>query len=62
MPAKSEASLSFATSEIIVRAATIADLETIVAHRRGMFRDMGSEELEKIAKNSRPYLERGLRQ
>jgi GNAT superfamily N-acetyltransferase len=53
-----------ATHQIAIREATLADLATIVAHRRGMFRDMGSEEatLDKIAKNSAPYIERGLRE
>ena len=64
MPAKPKASPSSAAQPITIREATVADLEIIVAHRRNMFRDMGTEPalLEKIARNSRPFIERGLRE
>jgi len=44
--------------------ATLTDLATVVSHRRGMFRDMGIDAatLDSIERNSRPYLERGLRE
>jgi len=64
MPAKVKPAASAALKEITVRMATLADLATVVSHRRGMFRDMGTEAatLDAIERNSRPYLERGLRE
>ena len=50
--------------QIAIRKATVADLATIVNHRCGMFRDMGTDTatLDAIERNSRPYIERGLRE
>jgi hypothetical protein len=64
MPASSQPPPGGSTRQITIREATLADLATVVGHRRSMFRDMGIEEsiLDKIGRNSAPYIERGLRE
>jgi GNAT superfamily N-acetyltransferase len=54
-----------ASEAITIRAATSADLEVIMQHRRKMFRDdLGSSEaaLDQMERTSRPFIERGLRE
>ena len=50
--------------QIEIRKATVADLAAIVNHRCGMFRDLGTDTaaLDAIERNSKPYIERGLRE
>lgn len=62
MPAKVKPAASATKEEIPIRRATLADLATVVSHRRGMFRDMGTDAatLDAIERNSRPYIKRGL--
>lgn len=54
-----------AAQEVIIRAATLADLDVIMQHRRKMFRDdMGTLDaaLDQMERTSRPFIERGLRE
>jgi GNAT superfamily N-acetyltransferase len=49
--------------EITIREAGLADLDTILHHRRSMFRDMGegtAEELDRMVEVARPWLEPAL--
>src|ERR1039458_5353641 len=50
-------------SDVTIREAGSADLETILHHRRSMFRDMGEgtvEELDRMMEVARPWLARGM--
>jgi GNAT superfamily N-acetyltransferase len=50
-------------TEITIREGGAADLETILHHRRSMFRDMGEgsvEELDRMVEVARPWLARAL--
>ncbi len=50
-------------TEITIREAGLADLETILHHRRWMFRDMGEgsvEELDRMVEAARPWVARAL--
>jgi GNAT superfamily N-acetyltransferase len=52
---------SMSKSEVTIREAGPGDLETILHHRRSMFRDMGegsAEELDRMVDVARPWLER----
>jgi GNAT superfamily N-acetyltransferase len=49
------------TEDFSIRQGTLDDLETVVAHRRAMFREMGYEDdqaLDKMCEAFRPWLER----
>jgi GNAT superfamily N-acetyltransferase len=51
------------TAEITIREAGQHDLETILHHRRSMFRDMGEgtvEELDRMVEVARPWLKKAL--
>ena len=50
-------------TELTIREAGAADLETILHHRRSMFRDMGEgsvEQLDRMVEVARPWFERAL--
>ena len=50
-------------TEITLREAGSGDLETILHHRRSMFRDMGEgtvEELDRMVEVARPWMARAL--
>jgi GNAT superfamily N-acetyltransferase len=50
-------------TEITIREAGAADIETILHHRRSMFRDMGegtAEELDRMVEVARPWFARAL--